>query len=244
MNQIKPEKTSSFLNQKLFEMKLKNPGSQIGSLHYNPNLSHYILGKREKSYIFDFDYTLICIERSLRLISKILKLNGKILLVSTDFSSSLIVKKAGQLSSQPFIHFKWINGLLTNWKQIIPHKQNNIFKSTQKEKGILNLKKLPDLLIVVNPSENGDAIREARKLNIPVISFLNIKKISNLKTEMKISQIDYPIPASGNSIQLIYLFFDLFIRISKKCSASTTLKQNVYQYSYASSRKVNYLYTY
>jgi len=244
MNQIKPKKAYSSLYQKLFEIKSKNPGSQIGSLSYNPNLSHYILGKRGKSYIFDYDYTLVCIERSLKLLSKVLKLNGKILLVSTDLSTSLLVKKVGQLTSQPFIHSKWINGLLTNWKQIIPHKQNNIFKSAQKEESISNLTTLPDLLIVVSPSENADAIREAKKLNIPVISFLNIKKISNLKAEIKISQIDYPIPASGNSIELIYLFFDLFVRISQKCSISSNLKQKTYQYTYASSKKINYIYTY
>lgn len=240
--------------QKLVEMKWKNPGSQLGSSFCDPNLSHYILGKRDKSSIFDFDHTMIAIERSLKLISKIVQLNGKILLVSTDPSTSLLIKKVGQLSSQPFIYSKWVNGLLTNWKQVISHKQDNLFKSVPKQEGIYQLKKLPDLLVVVNPYENQDAIREAIKLNIPVISFLNVKKISDLKTEIKISHINYVIPASGDSTQLIYLFFDLFIRIHmlfkhkklfhKKYSHLYSLKQSIYQYNYSLSKNLSYNYVY
>lgn len=244
MNQINAKKMDPFFNKKLFEIKLKNPGGQLGSLSCDPSLSHYILGKREKSNIFDFDYTLIGMERSLKLITKILESKGKILIVSTDSASSLIVKKVGQISGQPFIHSKWINGFLTNWKQIIPHKQNNPFRSTQKQDGVSFLTKLPDALIVVNPHENADAIREARKLNIPVISFLNITKISDLKKEIKLSQIDYPIPATGASMQLIYIFFDLFVRITQKNSYLANSKQNLYQYRYTFSGKVSYFYTY
>jgi len=242
MNQKDSKKNYQFFNKKLFEMKWKNPGSQFGSLSCDPSLAQYILGKREKSSIFDFDYTLICIERCLKLVSKIIASGGKILLVSTDPSSSLIIKKVGQLSYQPFIHSKWVNGLLTNWKQIIPYKQNNQFNSSQKQDMVSLLTKLPDALIIVNPHENADAIREARKLNIPIISFLSIKKKSDLKSEIRLHQIDYPIPSSGSSIQLIYHFFDLFVRIVQKNSRLTT--HDVYQYKYVSSKKSKYSYMY
>jgi small subunit ribosomal protein S2 len=244
MNQKNFTKTNPFFNKKLFEVKWKNPGSQLGSSSCDPSLAHYILGKREKANIFDFDYTLINMERCLKLVSRIVESKGKILIVSTDPSSSLIVKKVGQLSDQPFIHSKWANGLLTNWKQIIPHKQNSEFKSNRTQYGISIMTKLPDAIIIVNPHENADAIREARKLNIPVISFLNMKKKSNSKSEIKLNQIDYPIPSNGSSTHVIYFFFDLFVRIIRRSSRLAHFNQTVYQYNYTFPNKLSYFYKY
>lgn len=244
MNQIDRNKTDLFFNKKLFEISWKNPGSQLGSSACDPSLTQYILGKRENSNIFNFDHTLICIERCLKLIAKIVASNGKILIVSTDSSSSSIVRKVGQLSSQPFIDAKWINGLLTNWKQIIPSKQNNLFKSRRKSDSTSFLAELPAALIVINPNENADAIREARKLNIPVISFLNTKKKSNLRSEININQMDYVIPSSGSSTQTVYFFFDLFLRIIRKDSYFIKLGQKSYQYNYKQATKCKYEYIY
>lgn len=242
MNQLNSKKADLFFNKKLFEMRSKNPGNQLASLSCDPNLNQYILGKREESSIFDFDYTLICIERCLKLVSKIIASKGQILIVSTDPSSSPIVKKVGQLSSQPFINTKWINGLLTNWKQIIPHKQNKQFTPNQKQDDIFSLSRLPDALIIVNPHENADAIREAKKLNIPVISFLNTKKKSNSKSGISLDFIDYIIPASGTSTQIVYLFFDLFIRTIQKNPYSSITEP--YQYNYLYLKQTKYSYTY
>ena len=57
MNQLNSKKADLFFNKKLFDMRLKNPGNQLASLSCDPNLNQYILGKREESSVFDFDYT-------------------------------------------------------------------------------------------------------------------------------------------------------------------------------------------
>lgn len=244
MNQINSDKTCLTFNKKLFEMKWKNPGSQFGSLSCDPNFTQYTLGKREKSNIFNFDYTLICIERCLKLISKIIQSNGKILIVSTDPFCSRIVKKAAEITFQPYINTKWTNGLLTNWKQIIPNRQISQLKSSQKQNNLSFLTELPAALIVVNPQENSAAIREANKLNIPVISFLDLKKRLDSKLQMKANQIDYLIPSSGSATEIVYLFFDLFARIVRGNSSLGICNNKSYCYSYIFSKKQGYSYSY
>ena len=207
-------------------------------------------GKPENLYIINTEQTLIQLRRAFNLIKNILSKKGHILFINTNSDFSSIVKKTAKLTSQSYINHKWMNGLLTNWKHI--HYRNTLFKRFEKlrrasrkkfnarvcvktpayyklKKGFEGLKKnssLPDLLVVLNPTKNINAILEAEKLNIPVIGFMGLTNKtsstldSNRLTPPKLlgcqstpfSSVSYPIFCNENSIEFIYHCLNLLTK--------------------------------
>nr|YP_009310462.1 ribosomal protein S1 [Pyramimonas parkeae]YP_009310493.1 ribosomal protein S1 [Pyramimonas parkeae]AOT98964.1 ribosomal protein S1 [Pyramimonas parkeae]AOT98965.1 ribosomal protein S1 [Pyramimonas parkeae] len=83
-----------------------------------------------------------------------------------------------------------------------------INKKMKKYQGLFHLKNLPDLVIVVDPSINYAAIKEAKKMQIPVLAFIDIET-------PRIEEVDYWIPISNRSTQSIYQFFKIFVNLNK-----------------------------
>jgi len=167
---------------------------------WDPTIFPYLSGIRDQFCIFDLDQTTCMIKKSVKFISKVHYSNGKILFVGfpeaekTSLIRLSIFKNHAYISDQ-----SWVNGILTNGHSLFLYKKsflNNFKLKNEKEKrlfyekfgGILNLNKKPDLLIIYNHSKSLDALHEAIKMNIPVVSFIN----SGNNPE----KVDYPI--TGN----------------------------------------------
>jgi len=167
---------------------------------WDPTIFPFLFGIRNQFCTFDLDQTTHMIKKSVKLISKIHHLNGKILFVGlpevgqNKLIKSFVFKNHSYISDQ-----SWVNGVLTNGHGLFVYKKTflNHFRSkNEKEKrffyekfgGILNLNTKPDLLVVYNHSRSLDALHEATKMNIPVISFIN----SGNNPE----KVDYPV--TGN----------------------------------------------
>jgi small subunit ribosomal protein S2 len=193
-------------------------GNQFASKDCNPKLYPFMLGEQSEFKVIDRDHLTIRLKRIFRFISLVTnpsdqRINGgKILLVCTDPIHYSILKKAARMTNQPYVCYSWVHGLLTNWKQVVSTKRVVEYslafgKFTNKKKkyiGLINLRGLPDLLLVVNPTQNIQAIREAKKMHIPVISFID-------PDHPKIEEVDYWIPISCNASNLIHFFFSLFV---------------------------------
>ena len=167
---------------------------------WDPTIFPYLLGIRDNFCIFDLDQTTHTIKKSLKLISKVHYLNGNILFVGFPEAEKVELIKLCTLKNHSYISDQsWVNGVLTNGHDFFFYKKtflSNFMLKNEKEKrffyekfgGILNLNKKPDLLIIYNHSKSLDALHEATKMNIPVISFVN----SSDNPE----KVDYPI--TGN----------------------------------------------
>jgi len=167
---------------------------------WDPTIFPYLSGIRDQFCIFDLDQTTCMIKKSVKFISKVHYLNGKILFVGFPEADKKDLLKLCTLKSHSYISDQsWINGILTNGHSLFLYRKtflNNFKLKNEKEKrlfyekfgGILNLNRKPDLLVIYNHSKSLDALYEAIKLNIPVVSFIN----SGNNPE----KVDYPI--TGN----------------------------------------------
>jgi len=170
---------------------------------WDPTILPYLSGIRDQFCIFDLDQTTCMIKKSVKLISKIHCSNGKILFVGFPEADKNNLIQLCTLKNHSYISDQsWVNGILTNGHGLFVYKKtflNNFKFKNEKEKrffyekfgGILNLNKKPDLLVVYNHSKSLDALHEAAKMNIPVISFIN----SGNNPE----KIDYPIAGNFTS---------------------------------------------
>ena len=140
-----------------------------------------------------------------------------ILFVGTRSDISGLTQNIGKKTSNPYVHIRWIRGLITNWENIstsikffklyqnklkLSKKRSSKLKNTFE--GLQNLKKLPDAIFLIDPLFDNDVIHEAKRLNIPLIGIVD----NNLKTDL----IDYPIIGNTNSILSLLFFTQLTIK--------------------------------
>lgn len=217
---------------------------------WHPLMSHYLLGIRNGIAIFNTQQTRKCLLRAFYIIALVLKSKGTLLLVNTNpeffkicknltFQTEKNLSKKYKIldsSSISYCCYKWVGGLLTNWKQISKSvltfakfsercdkfltKNNLDFPRYKKVKrcfeGLLSKKngkvflafhEKPDLIFLMNPNENRNVIAEANKLHIPIIAI--VESNTNLKG------INFPIPANNYSANFIYFCVKKIIQISK-----------------------------
>ncbi|WP_374696490.1 30S ribosomal protein S2 [Spiroplasma endosymbiont of Polydrusus formosus] len=200
-------------------------GAQFGhqTKRWNPKMKPYIYGEKNKIHIIDLQQTLWRLEDIKKLMVNIAARKGKILFVVTKKQAKWIVKDAAERSKCFYVNQRWLGGTLTNLKTIhlrvkrlwnierqeknselklLPKKEQMLIKK-EKEKlekllgGIKGMKELPQALFVVDPKKEHIAVREARKLRIPVIAICN--------TNADPDPIDYIIPANDDNSRSIAL---------------------------------------
>jgi small subunit ribosomal protein S2 len=192
-------------------------GNFIASKNCDPKLYPFLLGQQSEFKVLDRDHLTIRLKRIFRLIRIVVQSGGNILLVCTDPLHYRILRKAARITKQPYVCYSWVHGLLTNWKQVVSSKRvveyslayGSFTKKKKKYIGLIHLKSLPDLLLVVDPMQNLQAIREAKKMQIPVISFID-------PDYPRIEEVDYWIPISTRGSSLIHFFFSLFVALLRK----------------------------
>ena len=196
---------------------------------WNPKMKEYIYGVRNNIHIFDLRITLELLNTALTKIHETVSKSGKILFVGTKKQCSEVVKDLAILDNNFYVNKRWLGGTLTNWKTISNSikrleeiemflKDNNLSKNLSKKElldisrekqklelnigGIRTLNGKPDLIIVFDVIKDKIAVKEAIKLNIPVVAVVD----SNADPE----NIDYIIPGNDDALRSISLYKNYF----------------------------------
>ena len=208
--------------------QLLEAGVHLGhkTLRWNPKMKKYIFGKRESIHIIDLTQTLELTSLALEKVYNTIINNGKILFISTKKQASESIASLGKETNQYYVNYRWLGGMLTNWGTISKsikklHKINTDLVSenrgfTKKELlkmtvlrnklqrslgGISEMKKIPDLVFVIDTNYESLAIKESIKLGIPIIAILD--------TNSDPDGINFPIPGNDDARRSIDLYCNL-----------------------------------
>ena len=208
--------------------QLLDAGVHLGhkTLRWNPKMKKYIFGKRDSIHIIDLTQTLELTKVALEKIYETISNNGKLLFISTKKQASESIATLAKETDQYFVNYRWLGGMLTNWGTISNSikklkkleiditsenrgftKKELLKMSVKKDKlqrslgGIAEMKKVPDLVFVIDTNYESLAIAESAKLGIPIIAILD----SNSNPE----NIDFPIPGNDDARRAIDLYCNL-----------------------------------
>ncbi len=204
---------------------LLESGAHFGhqTKRWNPKMKEYIFTSRDEIHIIDLKKTAEKIEEAYVALNKIAANGGKVLFVGTRKQASEAVKEEATRSESLYVAERWLGGTLTNFRtirqrvrrieQIEKMEKDGVFEVLPKKEvfkikkeydklvtllgGIREMKKLPGALFIVDPSKEDIAIREARKLNIPVFGIVD----TNCDPDM----VDYVIPANDDAVRAVKL---------------------------------------
>ena len=230
--------------------QLLEAGVHLGhkTLRWNPKMKKYIFGEKNSIHIIDLTQTVEFIKNALVAVHKIISSGGKILIVSTKKQASESVLKLASETEQFYVNHRWLGGMLTNWKTIqnsikrlkklekdlsqdedIGFTKKEILKlSGEKDKlkrslgGISDMKVVPNMLFIIDTNVESIAVKEAIKLNIPIVAVLD----SNSDP----TGIDYPIPGNDDARRSINLYCEILkdtINDAKKYIAKKTAEIDV-----------------
>lgn len=190
---------------------------------WNPKMSNYIYGAKSGIHILDLRITYEAVEQAQDYVQKLVANSGKVLFVGTKPQAQGVIEEQATRAGMPYVNFRWLGGMLTNFKTIIKRVvylkelmslessgEINAYTKSERLKikreieklnksigGIVNLNKLPDALFVVDLANESTAITEAKKLGIPVIGLAD----SNVDPE----GVDIVIPGNDDAIRSIEL---------------------------------------
>ena len=208
--------------------QLLEAGVHLGhkTLRWNPKMKQYIFGKRDSIHIIDLTQTLELTNVALEKVHNTISSGGKILFISTKKQASEAVAQLAKDTDQYFVNYRWLGGMLTNWGTISNSikklnkinldlssenrgftKKELLKMSGQRDKlqrslgGIASMKKIPDLVFIIDTNYESLAIKESIKLNIPIIAILD--------TNSDPEGINYPIPGNDDARRSIDLYCSL-----------------------------------
>ena len=208
--------------------QLLEAGVHLGhkTLRWNPKMKQYIFGKRDSIHIIDLTQTLELANVALEKVYSTIANGGKILFISTKKQASEAVAELAKNTNQYYVNYRWLGGMLTNWGTISNsikklNKINTDLSSenrgfTKKELlkmsglrdklqrslgGIAEMKKIPDLVFIIDTNYESLAIKESIKLHIPIVAILD--------TNSNPDGIDYPIPGNDDARRSIDLYCNL-----------------------------------
>ena len=196
---------------------------------WNPKMDNFIFGDRNGIHIMDLTQTVPLLHQALVQIRDIVAAGGRVLFVGTKRQASEPVATAAKQCAQYYINHRWLGGTLTNWKTISNsirrlRELEELFAGEAKgltKKELLNLTRerdklelsiggikdmggVPDAMFVIDTNKEEIAVKEARKLGIPVIAILD----SNCDPD----SIAFPIPGNDDAARAIALYCDLVSR--------------------------------
>jgi small subunit ribosomal protein S2 len=191
---------------------------------WNPKMKEYIFGERNGIYIIDLQKTLKLFKDASKFVTDLTASGKTILFVGTKRQAQDAIAEEAGRAGMPYINQRWLGGLLTNWvtvqksvkrlqeldemavdgrydlltkKEVIrlererKHLQANLA-------GIKSMKRLPDAIFVVDSNNEAIAVKEARKLGIPVVAVVD--------TNCDPTVVDYVIPGNDDALRAIRLF--------------------------------------
>jgi len=191
---------------------------------WNPKMKEYVFGERNGIYIIDLQKTLKMFKEASRFVTEQVAEGKLVLFVGTKRQAQDAIAEEATRSGMFYVNSRWLGGLLTNWVtvqksvkrlkeldematdgryELLPKKE--VIKLERERKhlqanlaGIKNLNRLPDLLFVIDSNKEQIAVKEARKLGIPVVAVVD--------TNCDPSEVDYVIPGNDDALRAIRLF--------------------------------------
>lgn len=199
---------------------------------WNPKMKPYVFGARNGIYIIDLQKTVQCVRDACAFIQSITASGRKILFVGTKKQAQTVIIEEATRSAQFFVANRWWGGMLTNYqtirasidrlKKIEAMKASGELEAlTKKEQaelsreagkleaslgGIKEMKKLPGAIFVIDPTKEHIAVKEAKKLGLPIVAVVD--------TNCDPDEVDYVIPGNDDAIRAIKLFSHL---IAESC---------------------------
>jgi small subunit ribosomal protein S2 len=191
---------------------------------WNPKMKEYIFGERNGIYIIDLQKTLKMFKEASKFVQDLATEGRTVLFVGTKRQAQDAIAEEAQRCSMYYVNQRWLGGLLTNWVtvqksvkrlkelddmstdgryELLPKKE--VIKLERERKhlqanlaGIKNMNRLPDAIFVIDSNKEQIAVREARKLGIPVVAVVD--------TNCDPSEVDYVIPGNDDALRAIRLF--------------------------------------
>ena len=208
--------------------ELLEAGVHLGhkTFRWNPKMSKFIFGSKNSIHIIDLVQTLEMANAALNEIHKCVASSGKILFVSTKKQATETIANLAKDTSQFYVNHRWLGGMLTNWQTISNSikrlkklsidlkkentgftKKENLKMGIQRDKlerslgGIAEMKKIPDMIFIVDTNVEELAVKEAVRLNIPIVAIVD--------TNSDPTGINFPIPGNDDARRAINLYCDL-----------------------------------
>lgn len=208
--------------------ELLNAGVHFGhhTRRWNPKMAPYLFGSRNDIHIINLEKTVPLLKQALVVVHEVVKNGGRVLFVGTKRQASEIISAEAKRCGQYYVNHRWLGGMLTNWKTVsqsiqrfkqlddkltqekvgftkkellqLTRERDNLERSIG---GIKEMAGLPDLLFVLDTNKEHIAVKEAKKLGIPVIAVVD----SNSNPE----DIDYIIPGNDDAIRAIETYCQL-----------------------------------
>jgi len=195
---------------------------------WNPKMAPFIFGVRNGIHIIDLQQTVPMLYTALNAARSVASEGGRVLFVGTKRAASDIVAESARKCGQYYVNQRWLGGMLTNWKTISQSiktlkelddkltgealegltKKETLQLTRQRDKlemalgGIKEMGGRPDLVVIIDTNKEDIAIKEAKKLGIPVVGVVD----SNSNP----TDIDMPIPGNDDAMRAIQLYCDLF----------------------------------
>jgi small subunit ribosomal protein S2 len=191
---------------------------------WNPRMKEFIFGERNGIYIIDLQKTLKMFKEASKFVQDLAVAGRVILFVGTKRQAQDAIAEEAQRCGMFYVNQRWLGGLLTNWVTVqksvkrlkeldematdgrydlLPKKE--VIKLERERKhlqanlaGIKNMSRLPDAIFVIDSNKEQIAVREARKLGIPVVAVVD--------TNCDPSEVDYVIPGNDDALRAIRLF--------------------------------------
>ena len=192
--------------------------------YWNPKMSPYIFGARNKIHIINLEKSLPMYQEALKFVRQLTSNKGQILFVGTKRQAREIVKEEAQRAGAPYVDYRWLGGMLTNFKTVKGSikrlkemdgmiadgsmerlsKKEQLMNQREREKlerslgGIKEMGGIPDALFVIDVGFHKIAVTEARTLGIPIVGVVD--------SNNSLDGIDYVIPGNDDSTRAIRLY--------------------------------------
>ncbi|MDY2777315.1 MAG: 30S ribosomal protein S2 [Collinsella sp.] len=195
---------------------------------WNPKMREYIFGERNGIYILDLKQTIINADQAYTFLKNTCAKGGKVLFVGTKKQAQEAVKTAAERAGMPYINQRWLGGMLTNFQTIKSRiakmeelegmvADGSMALRVKKEQAVLgkelaklqtnlggarDMKGLPAALFVIDTKREENAIKEAKRLGIPVVALID--------TNSDPDEIDFGVPCNDDAISAVSLMCELF----------------------------------
>ena len=204
---------------------LLEAGAHFGhqTRRWNPKMKPYIFGSRGDIYILDLKQTLIGMDQAYTFVEQTAAKGGTVLFVGTKKQAQEAIAAEADRCGMPYVNARWLGGMLTNFvtirsrvarmeeleametdgrMEVLPKKEQIILRKELAKlqtnlNGIRNMKKVPDAIFVVDTNREQLAIKEAKRLGIPVVGTLD--------TNCDPDDVEYGIPANDDAIRSVKL---------------------------------------
>ncbi|MGD8688849.1 MAG: 30S ribosomal protein S2 [Gammaproteobacteria bacterium] len=191
---------------------------------WNPKMAPFIFGERSKIHIINLEKTLPLYNDALNFVSSLAANGGKLLFVGTKRAAREAIEKEATRCQMPYVNHRWLGGMLTNFKTVrqsikrladlqaqsedgtfdrlgkkeVTQLRREMDKLERSLGGIKDMNGLPDALFIIDVGYEKIAVKEARKLGIPIVAIVD--------TNNSPEEVDYVIPGNDDAIRAIHLY--------------------------------------